>query len=655
MARGPESEAGGVVRAIGIDLGTTYTVVATIAGGRPHVLCNAEGAALTPSVVAFSGAGAPMVGQAAKLGSQNAPEQTVFSIKRRMGSDFRVRVREREYTPEQISGLILRKVTADAEARLGERLEQAVITVPAYFNDRQRQATREAGRLAGLDVLRIINEPTAAALAYGLNREDAQTVLVWDLGGGTFDVSILELGEGIFEVRAVAGDSWLGGDDFDRQLAGYLAAQYRRAYGEDFPADCGAQQALCAAAEQAKIRLSSAAATRVFLPSPGTAQRAEARTTNRANPWGRRHLDVVVTREQLEHVTQDLLGRLVAPTEQAFADAGLAPQDVDRVILVGGSTRMPAARALIRRLTGREPYRYVDPDEAVARGAAIQAGMLLGLIEKAVLLDVLPLSLGVETQGELVAQLIPRNTPLPASGAQVFTTAADGQTRMDIHVLQGERALAKDNVSLGQLHLTDIPAAPRGVANVEVAFDADVDGIVHVTAKDLLSEREIQVQVAATKLLDAQEIDHLADDAVRYAEQDRQQREQVQARVAADSAVAAAELVLRELAGTAVSTQVHPVVAAVQRVREALAGGAVEEIRHCSEELRRQLGRMHETRGVQLNAPTDQARPQEGAQHGAGRHATDRSSSGRGAAQGRRPRYRPARPARHGARGGPGR
>ncbi len=568
-------------RAIGIDLGTTYTVVATIDAGRPRVLLNAEGQPLTPSVVAFTPDGNALVGQSAKDQAAANPGGTASSIKRRMGSGHRVKLLRQEYSPPQISSQILRKVKADAEDRLGQRIERVVITVPAYFNDRQRQATREAGGLAGLEVMRIINEPTAAAMAYGLEREEVHTILVWDVGGGTFDVSILELGERIFEVRAVAGDSWLGGDDVDRRVMDYLAAQYSAATGAEFPADAGLRQRLREAAEEAKEQLSFFAVTRVRIPQPNASEG---------------YLEVDLTRGQLESLIPDLLERMARCTRQALSDAGLTPQEIDRVVLVGGATRMPVVRALARHLLGKEPYRSIDPDLVVAMGAGIQAGMLLGQVEKAVLLDVLPLSLGVETQGALMSRIIPRNTPLPASGAHVFTTAVDYQTSMDIHVLQGERALAGDNVSLGRFQLDGLPPALRGVAKVEVAFEADVDGIIHASAIDLLNERQVNVQVTSSKLFDPSEIDHLVEEADRSRAQDRHERERIGAGTEAEHLIAAAEMALEEIARPPSDPDVQAIVGSRGRIEEALAGGNVEEIgRHCSE-LRRLLDAIHQER-----------------------------------------------------------
>ncbi len=566
-----------MTRAVGIDLGTTYTVAATIEAGRPKVIPNAEGQQLTPSVVAFTGDGTPLVGQQAKAQAAANPHRTVFSIKRRMGSGYKVSIDDRDYTPQEVSSLILRKVRADAEAYLGEGIDRAVITVPAYFNDRQRQATREAGVLAGLDVMRIINEPTAAALAYGLEREEIHTILVWDLGGGTFDVSILDLGEGIFEVRAVSGDTWLGGDDFDQRVLGHFLAEYKRVNRGELPGDAQVRQRLRELAEAAKIALSSSPATRVHLPPC---------------PPALGGLEVELTREQLESLTHDLSQRLVAPTRQALADAGLSPEDIDRVLLVGGATRMPAVRRLAKQVLGTEPYRYINPDQVVALGAAIQAGMLLGLVEKAVLLDVLPLSLGVETQGGLTARIIPRNTPLPASGSQLFSTAADYQTSMDIHVLQGERDLAADNVSLGQFQLNGIPSARRGVAKVEVAFEADVDGIVHVSAEDLLTETEVKVQVTSTKFLDPAEMSSLVEEAERSAGHDREQRIGIEVGLGAEHTLAAAEMALEEQAGARGEGWALPVRQASARLREALDGGATEDIKACTQELRRLLAAM---------------------------------------------------------------
>lgn len=571
------------VQAIGIDLGTTRSVVATIEKGKPRVIPNAEGQLVTPSVVAFTREGGVLVGQMARRQAAANPERTVASIKRYMGSDRRVHIGSREYTPQEISAFILRKLKEDAEAFLGERVERAVVSVPAYFSDPQREATKEAAALAGIEVLRLINEPTAAALAYGLNREEAHTVLVWDLGGGTFDISILELGEGIFEVRVVSGDTWLGGDDFDQLVMKYLAEEYRRSWGDDFPKDPGAWERLREAAEKAKVQLSSSPQIPIRIPfvvaSPGP-----------------RHLDTTLTREKLEDLVAPLLQRLVPPVHQALADAGLTPQQIDRVILVGNGTKMPAVRQLAIKLLAQEPYRYIDPDLVTGVGAAIEAGMLLGLLDKAVLLDVLPLSLGVETKAGLFAKIIRRNTPLPASEAQVFSTAADYQTAMDIHILQGERELAADNISLGPLQLNGLRMALKGVPKVEVEFEADTDGIVHVTARDLLTDNVVTTTVASSKRLDPQEIERLTQEAKEQAEQDKGKRERVRAGIEADNLITAAEKDLEELDNPQTNPQVESLVKAMSQVQEALASGVTANIKARSGELLKLLEASHSGR-----------------------------------------------------------
>jgi len=567
-----------MTRAIGIDLGTTYTVVGAIENGQPKIIPNAEGQRLTPSVVSFTEDGQPMVGQPARRQAAANAERTVFSIKRRMGSNYKVSIGKEGYTPQEISSLILRKVKADAECYLGERIEKAVITVPAYFNDCQRQATKEAGIVAGMDVIRIINEPTAAALAYGLHRDGIHTVLVWDLGGGTFDVSILEVEKGIFEVRAVSGNTWLGGDDYDQRLTGYLAEQYREAYGTDFPVDGMARQRLREAAERAKIGLSERSSTSIYLPF--VSGDSDAPT----------HLQATLTREKFQELTGDLLQKLVGPTQQALTDAELKTQDIDRVILVGGATRMPAVQQLARQLLGKEPYQSINPDEVVALGAAIQAGMLLGVIDRAVLLDVLPLSLGIETQRGLFARIIHRNTPLPASESRIFTTADDNQTSVDIQVLQGERELAMDNISLGQFQLNDIPPLPRGTPKIEVSFDVDVDGIVHVSATDLLTENAQSVRVVSSKGLSPLEIQRMIEDAETSAEEDRRKRELVEAGIEADNAISAADMLMEGLLSSDTETIAEEVWRAVLKVKEALANGQSDEIRCRSAELRELLG-----------------------------------------------------------------
>lgn len=556
-------------RPIGIDLGTTNTVLAAIVAGRAVVIPNREGGLLTPSLVAVGEDGEPVVGSQAPLAVASGSSRLVRSIKRLMGSDTVLSFGARQLSPEEISSFILRKVVSDAEAYLGERIEQVVITVPAYFNDRQRQATRRAGELAGLQVQRIISEPTAAALAYGLDREDAHTILVWDLGGGTFDVSIVEIGEGIVEVRAVSGDSWLGGDDVDERVAALLAHEVGRRMGRPPDLDAPLRACLRTLAEQAKIRLSMVEETVVQLPAElGPA------------------LAITLTRRQLERLTADLLARMAEVTHQALRDAGLRPEEIERVVLVGGATRMPAVRALAREVLGKEPYCYLDPDTVVAQGAAIQAGVLSGTIGQAVLLDVLPLSLGVETQGGLTTTIIPRNTPLPAVGSRLFTTARDGQTTMDIHVVQGERALAADNVSLGRLTLSGIPSAPRGLPRVEVAFTADVDGIIHVTATDLLSETAVEARIVAIKTLDASMIESILAKAEQSVASDRAQRERIEALIQANHAIDAATMMLTGMDGTLSMEARRRVVQLREQLREARDIGVVDLMRFYSSELR---------------------------------------------------------------------
>jgi len=570
-----------MTKAVGIDLGTTYTVTAVIEDGRPKIIPNAEGQRLTPSVVAFTRGGKSLVGQIAKRQAAANPQRTVFSIKRRMGSDYKVRIDRRDYTPQELSSFILGKAKVDAENYLGEKVDKAVVTIPAYFNDRQRQATKEACILAGLDAIRIINEPTAAALAYGVNQEDIHTVMVWDLGGGTFDVSILEWEKGIFQVRAVSGDTWLGGDDYDQRLMDYLAQQYKETCGIDFPDDGIARQRLREAAERAKIDLSRDVSTAIYIPFIG----GDSDTP--------KHLKATLTRDKLQELTLDLLEKMIPPTRQALADADMEPRDIDRVLLVGGATRMPAVRGLARQLLGRQPYQSINPDEVVALGAAIQAGMLLGLVDKAVLLDVLPLSLGIETQGSLFAKIIPRNTPLPASESHIFTTAVDNQTSVDIHVLQGERESAQDNISLGWFKLQDIPPLPRGVPKIEVAFDVDVDGIVHVSAKNLLTEDETKVKIVSSKGFSLEDIERIVEEAKSRADEDKEWKQRVIAGIQAENAIVAAEMASGEICGLRAEEQAGEIEKAVLKVKMALAGGQSDEIVSQSKNLTELLGILH--------------------------------------------------------------
>ena len=557
-------------RVVGIDLGTTNSVVAVLEGGEPVIIPNSEGSRTTPSVVAFTKEGDRIVGQVAKRQAVTNPERTILSIKRHMGSDHKVRIDGKDYTPQEISAIILRKLKEEAENYLGETVDKAVITVPAYFTDSQRQATKDAGVIAGLDVLRIINEPTSAALAYGLDKEVEQTVLVFDLGGGTFDVSILELDEGYIGVLATSGNNRLGGDDFDQRIVDYLVQEFKKETGIDLTSDRMAMQRLREAAEKAKIELSGLPQTNVNLPFISV------------TPDGPVHLDVNLTRAKFNELTADLVEACLVPTRRAMEDASLKPEDIDRVILVGGSTRIPAVQEAIKNLMGKEPYKGVNPDEVVAMGAAIQAGVLAGEFadgEGLVLVDVTPLSLGIETLGGVMTTLIERNTAIPCKKSQIFSTAADNQTTVDIHVLQGERPMAADNVTLGRFQLTGIPPAPRGVPQLEVTFDIDRNGIVHVSAKDLGTGKEQKITVTSSTGLTQEDIEKLVKEAEEHAEEDRKKREQVELRNQADNAIWAIDRSLNELGDKVTSEQKERVEAAKEELKAALEKDDTEEIK----------------------------------------------------------------------------
>jgi len=560
-------------KVIGIDLGTTNSCVAVMEGGEPVVIPNAEGSRTTPSIVAFSKTGERLVGQVAKRQAITNPERTVISIKRDMGTDRRVKIDDKNYTPQEISAMILQKLKADAEAYLGESVTQAVITVPAYFSDSQRQATKDAAKIAGLEVLRIINEPTAAALAYGLDKEKDQKILVFDLGGGTFDVSILEIGDGVFEVLATSGNNRLGGDDFDQRIIDWLADNFKMDTGIDLRTDKMAMQRLKEAAEKAKIELSGVTQTSINLPFIT------------ADATGPRHLDMTLTRAKFEELTADLVEKTMGPTRQALSDAGLTPNDIDKVLLVGGSTRIPAVQEAVKKYLGKEPFKGINPDECVAIGAAIQAGVLSGEVKDLLLLDVTPLSLGIETLGGVFTKLIERNTTIPTKKSQIFSTAADGQTSVDIKVYQGEREIAAHNKLLGNFQLTGIPPAPRGVPQIEVTFDIDANGIVHVSAKDLGTGNEQKITITASSNLSEEEIQRAVKEAERYAAEDKRRKEEVETRNEADSLVYQTEKTLKELGDKLSSEDRTKLQGELEKVKEALKGSDIQAIRNAKESL----------------------------------------------------------------------
>jgi molecular chaperone DnaK len=551
---------------IGIDLGTTNSCVSVLEGGEPKVIPNPEGNRTTPSVVAFKN-GERQIGEVAKRQSITNPN-TVISVKRHMGTNHKVNVEDKEFTPQEISAMILQHLKGYAEEYLGETVEKAVVTVPAYFNDAERQATKDAGKIAGLEVERIINEPTAAALAYGLDKMDEdQTILVYDLGGGTFDVSILELGDGVFEVRSTAGDNRLGGDDFDDVIMDYLVAEFKKENGIDLSKDKMAMQRLKDAAEKAKKDLSGVTSTQISLPFI---------TAGEAGPL---HLEINLTRAKFDEISADLVERTMGPTRQAMKDAGLSPSEIDKVILVGGSTRIPAVQEAIKKETGKDPHKGVNPDEVVAMGAAIQGGVLTGDVKDVVLLDVTPLSLGIETMGGVSTKLIERNTTIPTSKSQVFSTAADNQTAVDIHVLQGERPMAADNKTLGRFQLSDIPPAPRGVPQIEVKFDIDKNGIVNVSAKDLGTGKEQNITIKSSTGLSDEEIDKMVKEAEENADADKQRKEEVELRNEADQLVFSTEKTLKELEGKVDEAEVKKAEDAKAELKDAIEKNELELIR----------------------------------------------------------------------------
>ena len=562
---------------IGIDLGTTNSCVAVMEGGEAVVIPNAEGNRTTPSVVGFSKSGERLVGQVAKRQSVSNPDQTVSSIKRQMGSDFKVKIDDKTYSPQEISAMVLQKLKTDAEAYLGQPVTQAVITVPAYFTDAQRQATKDAGAISGLEVLRIINEPTAAALAYGLDKKNDSTVLVFDLGGGTFDVSILELSHGMVEVKATSGNNHLGGDDFDQRLIDYMVAEYKKSNGADLSKDRVALQRLKEAAEKAKIELSGVTNSNVNLPFITMTEQ------------GPQHLDMNISRAKFEDLISDLVESTIGPTRQAIEDVKLSWSKIDQIILVGGSTRIPSVVEAIKKLSGKEPHKGVNPDEVVAMGAAIQGGVLSGEVKDMILLDVTPLSLGIETLGGVFTRIIDRNSTIPTTKSQTFSTAADNQTSVDIHVLQGEREMASYNKTLGRFQLTGLPPAPRGIPQIEVKFDIDANGIVHVSAKDMATGNEQKVTITSSTGLSKDEIEKMKQDAEVHAEEDKKHRELIDAKNQADSLAYQTEKTLKDFEGKGDAAEVESIKKALEDLRKVATAENVEEINAKTEALNKVL------------------------------------------------------------------
>lgn len=583
---------------IGIDLGTTNSCVAVMEGGEPVVIANAEGARTTASVVTISKDGERLVGQIAKRQAVLNPDRTISSIKRDMGTNKKVSIDGKDYTPQEISAMILQKLKSDAEAYLGETVNQAVITVPAYFSDSQRQATKDAGRIAGLEVLRIINEPTAASLAYGLDKSGAQKILVYDLGGGTFDVSLLEIGEGVFEVLATNGNNLLGGDDFDERIVDYLAEEFKKENGIDLKKDAQAYQRLKSEAEKAKIELSGTLSVNISLPF----------ITADAN--GPKHLETTLTRAKFNELTADLVEKTIEPLNGALKDAGLSASEIDKVILVGGSTRIPAVQEAVKKITGKEPFKGINPDECVALGAAIQAGVLGGEVKDVLLLDVTPLSLGLETEGHIFTKLIDRNTTIPTTKSQVFSTAADGQTSVEIHVLQGERPMASDNKTLGKFQLTGIPAAPRGVPQIEVTFSIDRNGIVHVSAKDKGTGNEQNITITSSSNMSEEEIKKRVEEAEQYAEADKKRKEEVETLNHADSLIFEMEKQLKENGDKLSQEDKDTITAEIENLKKLRETNDAAQIKAGMEEMQQKVyaifGKLY-----QQQAPNGEAAPQQ--------------------------------------------
>ncbi len=589
---------------IGIDLGTTNSCVAVMEGGQPTVIANAEGSRTTPSVVAFTKDGERLIGQVAKRQAVTNPDRTVISIKREMGTSYKVNIDGKQYTPQDISAMVLSKMKETAESYLGEKVTQAVITVPAYFNDSQRQATKDAGRIAGLEVLRIINEPTAASLAYGLDKEENQKILVYDLGGGTFDVSILDIGDGVFEVLSTNGNTRLGGDDFDQRIIDYVAEQFKKENGIDLKQDKIAAQRLKEAAEKAKIELSGTTTANINLPFIT------------ADATGPKHLDVTLTQAKFNELTADLVDATVEPMRKALKDAGLTVDQINKVILVGGSTRIPAVQEAVKKVTGKDPFKGINPDECVAIGAAIQGGVLGGEVKDVLLLDVTPLSLGLETEGHIFTKLIERNTTIPTSKSQVFSTAADGQTTVEIHVLQGERQMAYDNKTLGRFQLTGIAPAPRGVPQIEVTFSIDNNGIVNVSAKDKATGNEQQITITASTNLSEEEINQRVKEAEEFAEQDKKRKEEVETLNHADSLIYETEKTLRENGDKLTEEDKNTVQSEIDAFKKVREGNNADEIKGAMESFTQKVyavfGKLYQQQAGQAGNPMDNAGPEAG-------------------------------------------
>ena len=569
-------------KVIGIDLGTTNSCVAVIEGGEPVVIANAEGARTTPSVVAFSKDGERMIGQVAKRQAITNPDRTVSSIKRHMGSDYKVNIGDKSFTPQEISAMILQKLKSDAESYLGGKVTEAVITVPAYFTDSQRQATKDAGKIAGLDVKRIINEPTAAALAYGIDKEEDQKVMVYDLGGGTFDVSIIEMGDGVQEVLATAGNNHLGGDDFDQRIIDWLADEYKKEQGVDLRSDKMAMQRLKEAAEKAKIELSGVTTSQISLPYIT------------ADATGPKHLETTLTRAKFNELTADLVEATMGPVRQAIKDSGLKTSELNKILMVGGSSRIPAVQDAVKSFTGIEPFKGINPDECVAIGAALQAGVLGGEVEGLLLLDVTPLSLGIETMGGVSTKIIERNTTIPTKKSQIFSTAADNQTSVEVHVLQGEREFARDNKTLGIFHLDGIMPAPRGIPQIEVTFDIDANGIVHVSAKDLGTQKEQSISITSSTNMSKEDVEKAVKEAEKFAEEDKKRKETVDTRNEADQMVYQCEKILSESGDKIPEGDKTAVQEKIDALKEALKGEDIEAIKTKKEELTQQFYKVSE-------------------------------------------------------------